>query len=34
MYDTNTIWVEKMPRLQEFQPVILKQGECMCFNGM
>jgi hypothetical protein len=33
MYDTNTIWVEKMPRLEEFLPIHLKLGECICFNG-
>lgn len=33
MYDTNTIWVEKMPRLEEYLPVTLKQGEGICFNG-
>ena len=33
MYDTNTIFVEKMPRLEEYEPILLKPGECICFNG-
>lgn len=33
MYDTNTIYVETMPRLEEYEPIQLKAGECICFNG-
>ena len=33
MFDTNTIYVEKMPRLEEYKPILLKAGECICFNG-
>ena len=33
MFDTNTIHVEKMPRLEEYEPVLLKAGECISFNG-
>jgi len=33
MFDTNTINVEKMPRLGEYEKIILKASECICFNG-
>jgi hypothetical protein len=33
MYDTNTIYVETMPRLEEYEPILLNAGECICFNG-
>lgn len=33
MYETNTVNVEKMPRLDEYDPVLLKAGETICFNG-
>ena len=33
MFDTNTIYVETMPRLEEYKPILLKAGECICFNG-
>ena len=33
MYDTNTLWVEKMPRLEEYEPLTLKAGECISFNA-
>ena len=33
MYDTNTVMVEKMPRLGEFIQLNLKSGECISFNG-
>ena len=33
MFDTNTVYIEKMPRLEEYEPVLLNSGECICFNG-
>jgi len=33
MYDTNTIYVETMPRLEEYEPILLNAGECICLNG-
>ena len=33
MYDTNTLYVETMPRLEEYEPILLKAGNCICFNG-
>jgi len=33
MYDSNTIHVEKMPRLEEYEDVTLSAGEVICFNG-
>lgn len=33
MYDSNTLHVEKMPLLDEYEPVLLKAGETICFNG-
>jgi len=33
MYDTNTVMVEKMPRLEEYEPILLKAGETISFNG-
>ena len=33
MYDTNTVYVEKMPLLDEYEPILLKAGETICFNG-
>ena len=33
MCDTRTIYVETMPRLEEYEPIILNAGECICFNG-
>jgi len=33
MYDTNTVMIEKFPRLKEFIPLIQKAGECTSFNG-
>jgi hypothetical protein len=33
MYDTNTVYVETMPRLQKYEPLLLQPGECICFNG-
>lgn len=33
MFDTNTIKVEKMPRLNEYEDIVLKEGEVVCFNG-
>jgi hypothetical protein len=33
MYDTNTVYVEKMPLLEEYQPILLNAGETICFNG-
>lgn len=33
MYDSNSIFVEKMPMLDEYDAINLKKGECICFNG-
>ena len=33
MYDSNTVWVEKMPRLEEYEPITLQANECISFNG-
>ena len=33
MFDTNTVYVEKMPLLDEYEPILLKAGETICFNG-
>lgn len=33
MYESNTVHVEKMPRLGEFEDITLKAGETICFNG-
>lgn len=33
MFDTNTIWIETMPRMEEYVPINLSSGECMSFNG-
>lgn len=33
MFDTNTVYVEKMPLLEEYEPILLKAGETICFNG-
>ena len=33
MYDTNTIMVEKMARLEEYEPILLNAGETISFNG-
>lgn len=33
MYDTNTVYVEKMPRSGDFVPLELTEGECISFNG-
>ena len=33
MYDSNTVHVEKMPRLDEYVDVTLNKGETICFNG-
>lgn len=33
MYGTNTVKVEKMPRLEEYESLELKKGELICFNG-
>ena len=33
MYDTNTVQVEKMPLLDEYEPILLNAGETICFNG-
>jgi hypothetical protein len=33
MYDTNTVYVEKMPLLEEYDPILLNAGETICFNG-
>ena len=33
MFDTNTVYVEKMPLLDEYNPILLKEGETICFNG-
>ena len=33
MFDTNTVYIEKMPRLEEYEPILLNGGECICLNG-
>ena len=33
MYDSNSIYAEKMPRLGEYENIKLKQGQCLSFNG-
>ena len=33
MFDTNTIWVEKNCRRQDYVPIEQKEGECMSFGG-
>ena len=33
MFDTNSIWIEKTPRFNDYVPVILNEGECICMNG-
>ncbi len=33
MYDTNTVNVEIMPRLEEYNKIELSSGEIICFNG-
>jgi hypothetical protein len=33
MYESNTVHVEKMPRLEEYESITLNQGEVICFNG-
>jgi hypothetical protein len=33
MYDTNSIWIETMPRLEEYICFNLKEGDCICFNA-
>ena len=33
MFDTNTVMVEKMPRSEEYESILLKAGETISFNG-
>lgn len=33
MFDSNTISVETMPRLEKFERIVLNKGECISFNG-
>ena len=33
MYDTKTVYVETMPRLEQYEPLRLKAGDCISFNG-
>lgn len=33
MYDTNTIWIEKMPRMEEYVPIIMKENQVCSFNA-
>jgi len=33
MYDTNTVNVEIMPRLNKYEKILLNAGETICFNG-
>tara|TARA_B100001094_G_scaffold332783_1_gene406468 strand:- start:1251 stop:3212 length:1962 start_codon:yes stop_codon:yes gene_type:complete len=33
MYDTNSLSIEKMARLNEYEKIILNKGECICING-
>jgi hypothetical protein len=33
MYDTNTVNVEIMPRLNKYEKILLESGETICFNG-
>ena len=32
-FDTNTVWMESVPGLGDFNPVELSHGECLIFNG-
>lgn len=33
MYDSNTVWIEKNSRFNNFVPIELKENECISFNG-
>ena len=33
MFDTNTVWIEKKERWQNFEPLTLSAGQCISFNG-
>ena len=33
MYDTNSVFVEKMPLIDEYEQITLNAGETICFNG-
>ena len=33
MFDSNTIWIEKMPRSENYVPIIMKAGDCTSFNA-
>jgi len=33
MFDTNTVWIEKKERWEDYVPLILKAGQCISFNG-
>jgi hypothetical protein len=33
MFDTNTFWIEKMPRSENYVPILMKAGECTSFNA-
>ena len=33
MHDTNTVWIEKTPRWENYVPIEMKSGECISFNG-
>ena len=33
MFDTNAIWIEKMPRMNEFIPIEQKENSISSFNG-
>ena len=33
MFDTNTIWIEKMPRTKDFVPIVQKENSITSFNA-
>ena len=33
MYDTNTIWIEKMPRMEQYVPIIMAENNNCSFNA-
>ena len=33
MFDSNTIWIEKMPRSENYVPIKMLSGECSSFNA-
>ena len=33
MFESNSIWIEKMPRSENYVPIIMQSGECTSFNA-